>query len=1054
MRSTKKILASALAVCMLASTSVVSGFAATTSGDTGAAVNNYAKAARNLGTDYGYSGNDLGAVYSPEKTVFKLWSPTATEVILNRYATGSDSEAGAKKLGNIQMEKLMDGEKWTGVWTATVNGDIVNTYYTYTVTADAPYGGKTQTAETQDIYSVATGVNGKRSMVCDLSKTNPDGWDDDKHILVDKQTDSQVWEIHIKDFSYDKSSGVSEANRGKYLAFTEKNTTLNNEGSVSTCVDYLKQLGITTVQINPFYDFQSINEAGSDTQFNWGYDPQNYNVPEGSYSSNPYDGNVRVKECKEMIKALHDAGISVVMDVVYNHTFACDKDNSCFQASVPYYYHRVKGDGTFSNGSGCGNEVSSDFLMTRKYIVDSCMYWVNEYHVDGFRFDLMGLIDTETMNIIRDEMDKVNPKLTIWGEGWTGGTSVYERTTCTGNTFYPAIQKFASKLNERVAFFNDKIRDGIKGSVFNIKEKGFVAGNAENAKNVGSGFLANTTINNGWKAQSPAQTVSYAACHDNATLYDQLTASATCDEYGKRNETGVRMSKMASAILNTSQGATFYLAGDEMARTKYGDTNSYKSSPEINKIDWNNLVGYADLVSYYQGMIKIKKNFTPFNTDTNDYASAFNFFGKNLSGLANSFSYVVTNDKEGEWNKVAVMHNGGSMPTTITLGDTSVSEWVVIADDQSAGLSAIKTVKGAKFTVPANSSIVAVDKTSFESVGLNDGRGKVVINCVSESGKQLVDPVTIQGNIGAGYKTAPSESVENIYVLKEVRGSETGKYSDTPQEVTYVYRNYVPESIEKYGDVNEDGKVNIADATTLQKILAGIISKDKSNYDFDYSGSVNISDVTMLMKYISGYSVAQGKVQVNYYYYDSTGAKKNLTSSVELKGRVGDDFKTDVYKVMGYALDESKLPEITEGKFRFGAKLIIDYYYVAGSLDVKLHLKHTTATWTPYLWIWGADLEGKDKGNYTGGSWDKQPPAPLNPDTGWFEYSFTYQGAGSYNVIVTNNKATQTKDYKGFVENEMWIIIDDSKIDTGDYLTFYTENPEENPNAPIAKTLY
>ena len=284
MRSTKKILASALAVCMLASTSVVSGFAATTSGDTGAAVNNYAKAARNLGTDYGYSGNDLGAVYSPEKTVFKLWSPTATEVILNRYATGSDSEAGAKKLGNIQMEKLMDGEKWTGVWTATVNGDIVNTYYTYTVTADAPYGGKTQTAETQDIYSVATGVNGKRSMVCDLSKTNPDGWDDDKHILVDKQTDSQVWEIHIKDFSYDKSSGVSEANRGKYLAFTEKNTTLNNEGSVSTCVDYLKQLGITTVQINPFYDFQSINEAGSDTQFNWGYDPQNYNVPEGSYS--------------------------------------------------------------------------------------------------------------------------------------------------------------------------------------------------------------------------------------------------------------------------------------------------------------------------------------------------------------------------------------------------------------------------------------------------------------------------------------------------------------------------------------------------------------------------------------------------------------------------------------------------------------------------------------------------------------------------------------------------------------------------------------------------
>ncbi len=1053
MRSTKKIIASALAVCMLASASVVSGFAATAPDGSSAAVNNYAQAARELGTNYGYDGDDLGAVYTPQKTVFKIWSPTATEVILNRYATGSDSELGAADLGKITMTKLMDGSRWTGVWTATVNGDIVNTYYTYTVTAKAPYGDEVQTAETQDIYSVATGVNGKRSMVCDLSKTNPSGWDSDKHVLLDKQTDSQVWEIHVKDFSYDKNSGVSDSNRGKYLAFTETGTTLNNEGNVSTCVDYLKQLGVTTVQINPFYDFQSINEAGSDEQFNWGYDPQNYNVPEGSYSSNPYDGNVRINECKQMIKALHDAGISVVMDVVYNHTYSCGKDDSCFQASVPYYYHRVKADGTFSNGSGCGNEVSSDFLMTRKYIIDSCMYWINEYHVDGFRFDLMGLIDTETMNLIRDEMDKVDPRLTIWGEGWTGGTSTYERTTCTGATYYQAIQRNAAKLNERVAFFNDKIRDGIKGSVFDIKEKGFIAGNAENAKNVGSGFLANTTINNGWKALSPAQVVSYAACHDNATLYDQLTASATGDEYGKRNEYGVRLSKMASAVLNTSQGATFYLAGDEMARTKFGDTNSYKSSPEINKINWKNLVGYGDLVSYYQGMIKIKKNFTPFNTDTNDYAKAFNFFGKNLSGMANSFSYVVTNDVEGEWNKVAVIHNGGSNQINSTLGDTSVSEWVVIADANVAGLDAIRTVKGSKFTVPANSSIVAVDKESFDKVALEDGRGTVTVNFTNEKGAKLAESVTLKGNIGAGYQTTPSEAVPNIYVVESVKGSETGVFSNTPQEVTYVYGNYVPESITKYGDVNGDGKVNISDATALQKILAGSLKQDKTNFDFNYDGSVNISDVTMLMKHISGYSVAQGNVQVNYYYYDSKGDRKNLTSSVELSGRVGDDFTTSEYKVMGYDLDETKLPEITEGKFRYGAKLVVNYYYVAGSLDVKLHLKHTSAEWTPWLWIWGADLEGKDKGNYSGGTWPGKT-ATLNSDTGWYDYDFTYSGAGSYNVIVSNNKATQTKDYKGFVENEMWITIDDSKLDTGDYLTFYTDNPEVNPNAPIAKTLY
>ncbi len=1053
MRGTKKILASALAVCMLASTSVVSGFAATAPGSTAAAVNNYAQAAHALDATYGYDGDDLGAVYTPQKTVFKIWSPTATEVTLNRYATGSDSEPGAANLGKIAMTKLMDGDRWTGVWTATVPGNIVNTYYTYTVTAAAPYGGEIQTAETQDVYSVATGVNGKRSMVCDLSKTNPSGWDNDKHVLLDKQTDSQVWEIHVKDFSYDKNSGISDTYRGKYLAFTETGTTLNNEGNVSTCVDYLKQLGVTTVQINPFYDFQSINEAGSDDQFNWGYDPQNYNVPEGSYSSNPYDGNVRINECKRMIKALHDAGISVVMDVVYNHTYSCGKDDSCFQASVPFYYHRVKGDGTFSNGSGCGNEVSSDFLMTRKYIIDSCMYWINEYHVDGFRFDLMGLIDTETMNLIRDEMDKVDPRLTIWGEGWTGGTSTYEKTTCTGATFYQAIQKNASKLNERVAFFNDKIRDGIKGSVFDIKEKGFIAGNAENAKNVGSGFLANTTINNGWKALSPAQVVSYAACHDNATLYDQLTASATGDEYGKRNEKGVRLSKMASAVLNTSQGATFYLAGDEMARTKFGDTNSYKSSPEINKINWSNLVGYGDLVSYYQGMIKIKKNFTPFNTDTNNYASAFNFFGKNLSGMANSFAYVVTNDVEGEWKKVAVIHNGGSNQINSTLGDTSVAEWVVIADENIAGLDAIKTVKGSKFTVPANSSIVAVDKESFDKVALDDGRGTVTVNFTNEKGDKLADSVTLKGAIGSGYQTTPSEAVPNIYVVKSVKGSETGVYSNTPAEVTYVYDNYVPESIRNYGDVNGDGRTNISDATALQKILAGILDQDKSNFDFNYDGSVNISDVTMLMKYISGYSVAQGTVQVNYYYYDTNGERKNLTPSVELSGRVGDDFTTSEYKVMGYTLDKTKLPEITEGKFRYGAKLVINYYYVAGSLDVKLHLKHTSAEWTPWLWIWGADLEGKDKGNYSGGTWPGRT-ATLNADTGWYDYDFTYSGAGSYNVIVSNNKATQTKDYKGFVENEMWITIDDSKLDTGDYLTFYTENPEVNPNAPIAKTLY
>ena len=1048
MRSTKKIIASVLAVCMLASSAVTTSFAATTSNAVGA--NEWANAAHALDAEYSYNGDDLGAVYSPEKTVFKVWSPTATEVVLNRFATGSDTEQGAKDLGHVTMTKLMSGSKWTGVWTATVTGDIVNTYYTYTITAAAPYGGQIQTAETQDVYSVATGVNGKRSMVCDLSKTNPANWENDKHVVLDKQTDSQVWEVHVKDFSYDVNSGVSDKNRGKYLAFTEKGTTLKNEKSISTCVDYLKQQGITTVQINPFYDFQSINEAGDDEQFNWGYDPQNFNVPEGSYSSNPYDGNVRINECKQMIQALHDAGISVVMDVVYNHTYSCGKDDSCFQASVPFYYHRVDSKGGFSNGSGCGNEVSSDYAMTRKYIIDSCMYWVNEYHVDGFRFDLMGLIDTETMNLIREEMDQVDPRLTIWGEGWTGGTSIHESVTCTGNTFYPATQAYANQLDDRIAFFNDKIRDGIKGSVFDTTEKGFIAGNAAHYVDVANGVRANTD-SNGWKAKSPAQAVSYAACHDNATLYDQITSSATKDEFGVRNAKGVMLSKMAAAMLNTAQGATFYLAGDEMARTKYGDTNSYKSSANINKINWENLVEYADLVSYYQGMMMIKKNFTPFNTDTNDYRDSFDFLGKELSGMRNSLNYVVTNDQPGEWKKVAVMHNGASGNATVDVSSTGVNDWIVIVDGNTAGLSAIKEVKATKFTVPGNTSMIAVDKESFNACALKDNRGKLIVNYVNEKGEKLTDSMVVLGKIGSGYQTGPSSAVPNTLMVKTTEGNASGVYSDKTQEVTYVYTNYIPENLRNYADINHDGKVDINDVTAMQKALSGNKAYDISNCDFDYDGKVSINDATMLMKYLAGFSVAQGTTLVNHYYFDAQGNKKTLTNEIKLTGRVGDAYTTNDYRVMGYTLDKTKLPENAEGTYSYGNTVKVDYYYVAGSLDVKLHLKHTTENWTPYLWIWGSDLGGKDKGNYSGGTWSKQPPAPLNEDTGWFEYGFTYSGAGTYNLIVTNATKTQTVDYKGFVDNELWIIIDDSKIASGKYLNIYTDNPETNPDAPTAQ---
>ena len=406
MKNTKKFVSVVLAFCMLGTTTAVTSMAATTDAETvsggSVAVDTTAtKALEELDANYRYDGDDLGVTYTKDATTFKVWSPTATDIKVNIFTKGSDDEQGASKVASYRLEK----EDATGIWKIKLTGEWKDYYYTYTITVVNPTTGETTTSETQDVYSKAVGVNGNRSMIVDLDSTDPDGWDKDTHVFQNEVTDSTVWELHVKDFSYDASSGVSEENRGKYLAFTENGTTLNGEGNISTCIDYLKELGVNTVQLNPFYDYASVNEAGNDEQFNWGYDPQNYNVPEGSYSSNPYDGNVRIKECKEMIQALHDAGISVVMDVVYNHTYSTD---SCFQKTVPNYYYRLNRAGKFSNGSGCGNECATERAMYRNYVIQSCLYWVNEYHIDGFRYDLMGIMDVETMNQLRDALDKVD----------------------------------------------------------------------------------------------------------------------------------------------------------------------------------------------------------------------------------------------------------------------------------------------------------------------------------------------------------------------------------------------------------------------------------------------------------------------------------------------------------------------------------------------------------------------------------------------------------------------------------------------------------------------
>lgn len=1042
----KRTLAVLLSATMLFGMTSLSTTAATTDTEAVSAGNYYNASYLENYASNAYNEQNLGANYSKSSTEFKVWSPEASAVKVKLYATGSDSESGAAVLGTYNLKKNSS----TGMWSVTVNGDLKNTYYTYLVTVNGT------TNETQDVYSKATGVNGNRSMVVDLDSTDPDGWDSDNHVLFNNAQEAVVWEVHVRDFSISDTSGVSDDNKGKYLAFTEGGTKINSDtsaSSVSTAADYLVKSGINCVQLMPVYDFGSVDETitGSSTNRNWGYDPVNYNVPEGSYSSNPYDGNVRITEFKQMIQALHDRGISVVMDVVYNHTYSTD---SCFQKTVPNYYYRLNRAGKFSNGSGCGNECATERAMYRNYVIQSCLYWVNEYHIDGFRYDLMGIMDVETMNQLRDALDQVDNRVTMWGEAWTGGDSYHPTNTCDGTKFIPAIQSNAGSLSERIGIFNDSVRDAIKGGAMSIANTGFVQGSKGAAKGISFGLFANSNGNYKWKAKAPSQSVTYADCHDNAALYDQLVASTASGDYGNRYEDLVKMNKMAGAIVNTSQGISFMLAGQEMARTKYGDTNSYKSSPEINKINWNNILEYQDLVSYYKGLYEIRKNFTPFTAMDKSYSSAYTLNKSMGSAFSNQVAFTVKNDQPDEWQTMAVIHNSAKKAEEVRLKDESCTEWVIIANDKTAGLKKLGEVSGSTFTVPAISTVIAVDKASFDKLALDDGMGQVTVNYVYEkTGENLVDPEVIQGTIGTGYTTAENSSISNTYILSKVEGPATGTYSETPAVVTYYYDDYVPESF-KNADFNNDGAIDVRDVTLMQSIITDPASVDADTYakiDVNYDTRKDVNDVTALQTYTTGKPVSSGSVTVNHFYTAEDGTVEKITPSTVISGRVGDEYTTTSYRTIGYTVDTTKTPKNVNGHIPYGVDMSVDYYYVASSMDVKLHVKHNgSLTWNPSLWLWGSDTNGVDADNYTtSGEWPGDTLTEMD-ENGWYVKDFTCTKAGSYNIIVSDTGTNQTIDYKGFIDNELWIVIDDSNVMGGTYLTFYTENPDNNPNAPIA----
>ena len=540
--------------------------------------------------NYVYDGDDLGAVLTDTGTRFKVWAPTASRVRVLLYEAGD----GGDPAETIEMTR---GEK--GVWSAEASCGAM-TYYTYLVTTAA---GE---QEAVDPYARAVGVNGNRGMVVDLRDTDPEGFDKDTYVdSIGAYNEAVIWEVHVRDFS---NKLASSAYPGKYLAFTEHGLT--NAAGEPAGIDYLTGLGITHVHLQPVYDFATVNEASDEPQFNWGYDPKNYNVPEGSYATDARDGRVRIREFKQMVQALHESGLGVVMDVVYNHTY---DGNSCLNKIVPYYYYRFDAAGDWSNGSGCGNETASERAMCRKYIVDSVAYWAREYHVDGFRFDLMALHDVQTMQEAEAAVHAVNPKAIIYGEGWTGGETTLMPLQQATQANIKKVKASEGAIGA-VAVFNDAIRDGLKGSVFNVKEQGYISGNVSKgtAWQVVFGLTGGQkNLMVSWSVDDNA-VINYMACHDNHTLYDRLLASNPDDT----PEARLKMNRFGISIVMIGKGIPFFLAGEEMLRSKGGDSNSYKSSDEVNNIRWDDLVPGSDVAAmrdFYRGLIRIRKQ-NPFLT--------------------------------------------------------------------------------------------------------------------------------------------------------------------------------------------------------------------------------------------------------------------------------------------------------------------------------------------------------------------------------------------------------------------------------------------------------
>ncbi len=577
---------------------------------------------------------DLWTYYTPQATTFKLWSPVAEEAVVKLYEKGE---------GGMPLEVYSFEQKNGGLWEIEVPYNLSGIYYTYQVKTEGRW-----LEETPGIYARAVGVNGKRAMVIDLAATNPPGWENDRGPLVEHPNDIILYELHIRDLTIHPHSGSSHP--GKYAGLTEKGT--RNRDGLATGFDHIRELGVTHIHLLPAFDYCSVDESKpGEPQYNWGYDPQNYNVPEGSYATDPFNAEVRVKEFKQMVKAVHDEGLGVIMDVVYNHTGFTDEAD--FNLEVPGYYYRQTNDGNWSDASGCGNETASERAMVRKFIIESCKHWVREYHIDGFRFDLMAIHDIETMNLLTEELKKINPSIVVYGEGWTAGGSPLPDS-------HKALKANTKKLKQ-VAAFSDDLRDAVKGSVFDEKSRGFVSGATGVEEKIKFGVAGCTDhpqldfgwINfsqGGWAAE-PWQSVSYVSCHDNHTLYDKLKLSCK----GAREEEIKKMHMLANGIVLTSQGIPFLHAGVELMRSKGGEHNSYNLPDSVNRIDWNLKTKNRDVFTWYKELIALRKAHPAFRMPDAGLLARHLVFTVTEAGLV---GFQLKDHANGDsWKNILVFYN-------------------------------------------------------------------------------------------------------------------------------------------------------------------------------------------------------------------------------------------------------------------------------------------------------------------------------------------------------------------------------------------------------------